>query len=392
MAHPSDETKRARDAGDPPRPAVSTSEDLRKLSDDKYRYLFEVSPAIALVLDLDGAVAEVNGALEKATGFARNELIGRSAVDFVVPAMRDEVLGFLKRAAEGEWTPAIEVDVEAKDGSIRTILFSPGHAFVYKGAAPVGVLLTGIDVTERKRTAERLLRAARMEALVGLAGSIAHDFNNLLTVILNYTGLAMRDQETLDQTRDMLGEVLEAGKRAQTLTQKLLMFSRPQPPSASPVDLNGLVRGMAERLAGAAGRSWPVSFDLAGELWGVRISPGLIESALFSLVANAVESMPVGGPVTVATANVEVAGGGPGGDMPDGRYVSLSVDDAGQGIDESIRERIFEPFFTAGKSDQAKGLGLSVVYGAVRQCRGHVTVQSTVGKGTRVTMYFPANA
>jgi two-component system cell cycle sensor histidine kinase/response regulator CckA len=387
MIHPVDETKRTGNAG---KSDVAPDEDLRKLTEDKYRYLFEVSPAIALVLGIDGSIVEVNGALEKATGFARKEIVGKSAVDFVVPAMREQIVGLLRLIAEGEWTPAVEVDVVAKDGTTRTILFSPGHAFVYEGTTPVAFLLTGIDVTERRRTAERLMKAARMEALVGLAGSIAHDFNNLLTVILNYTGLALREQETLAETRDMLGEVMEAGKRAQILTQKLLMFSRPQPQPAVLVDLSSLVRGLADRLVAAAGRSWPVSFDLAPELPEVQINPGLVESALFCLVANAVESMPEGGPVAVAAANVDVQGGGPGEDMPDGRYVTLSVTDAGKGIDESIRERIFEPFFTAGKSDQAKGLGLSVVYGAVRQCGGHVTVQSTVGKGTRVTMYFPA--
>jgi PAS domain S-box-containing protein len=357
-----------------------------KLEESVYRYLFEESPSAAIIINLDGTVSELNRSMLATTGYSREEYLGRSALDFVVPAQREKVAALLARIAEREWTPATEIGVYARDGSIRTLLFSPGHAFIYEGKTPVAILLTAVDITEREKTARRLLDAARMEALVGLAGSIAHDFNNLLTVVLNYTRIALQDERIASSSREMLEEVIGAAERAEALTKQLHMFSREQSPGEDIVDINAIVRKMAPSLGKKAGEGVSFNLKLSRGLPVLRLNAGLIANVVENLADNAREAMPAGGTVTIATSRFE---GRPPGAGETGSYIALSVGDEGEGIDESVRDRIFEPYFTLRRGRKARGLGLSIVYGAVRQFRGGISVESAVGKGTTVTIYLP---
>jgi len=360
--------------------------ELHKLDDKVYRYLGEESPSAAIVINLDGTVSELNKSMLATTGYSREDYLGKSALDFVVPEQRQRIAEVLGLAGRGEWTPEVEVDIFARDGSIRTMLFSPGHAFIYRGETPTAILITGMDITERKLTARRLIRAARMEALVGLAGGIAHDFNNLLTVILSYARLVLKDRSLSASSREMLEEVVGAAERAEGLTQKLHLFSREKSPEVDLVDINDIMRGMEASLAKRMGEGVSLRLELTPGLPALRLSADLIANAVENIAANASEAMPRGGTVTIRTSAFE---GRPPGIAEQGRFLSLAVSDEGEGIDEGIRDRLFEPFFTTRRDRNARGLGLSIVYGAVRQCSGGISVESVPGKGTTVTIYLP---
>lgn len=359
-----------------------------KIIEDKYRYLFEESPAAALIIRMDGTISEANRALLDTTGYSIEELVGRSALELVIPEQREIVTTLLQKMYQGEWTPAIEINFYARNGSIHTILFSAGHAYIYENDTPSAILLTGFDITQRKRTEEKLRSAVRMEALVGLAGSIAHDFNNLLTVILNYSKLIMRDHKQDSATHEMLSEVLEAAQRAEGLTKKLMLFGRKQMLYQETFNVNARLEGIEGQLLTIVGDGVKLEIGYGKNLWNIHADPGLIEDIVISLVTNSREALSEGGTVAVSTTNTTVDEGSKlQDDLNPGKYVLMTVLDDGTGIDDKIIDLIYDPFFT---TKHACGLGLSIVYGAVRQCGGKIFVDSRAGEGAAFRIFFPA--
>ena len=244
---------------------------------------------------------------------------------------------------------------------------------------------------ERGRLEDQYRQAQKMEAVGLLAGGVAHDFNNLLTVINSYAGFAIDDLREGDPLRADMREILQAGERAAVLTRQLLAFSRKQVMDPAIVDLNAVVGNLEKMLKRLLGEDVDFSTAMAEDIGHINADPGQIDQVVMNLVVNARDAMPKGGKLTIKTANVELddryAREHP--DTPAGSYVMLSVTDTGRGIPDEIKERIFEPFYTTKAEGRGTGLGLSTVYGIIKQTGGAIDVVSEVGKGSTFTVLLP---
>jgi two-component system cell cycle sensor histidine kinase/response regulator CckA len=262
------------------------------------------------------------------------------------------------------------------------------------GAGHPILLGTVQDVTERRTLEGQLVRAQRMEAVGQLAGGVAHDFNNLLTPILSYASILLDDLSPDDPMRVELDEIRKAGERAAGLTSQLLAFSRQQVIERRIVDVNALVADLERMLLRVLGEHLELRTHLAPDLHHVLADPGQIEQIIVNLAVNARDAMPSGGKLVIETANVSLdeAFTSKHHGMQPGRYAMLAVTDTGSGMDATTLSRIFEPFFTTKERGRGTGLGLSTVYGIVKQSGGAVWVYSEVGHGTTFKVYLPAHA
>jgi two-component system NtrC family sensor kinase len=249
------------------------------------------------------------------------------------------------------------------------------------------------EVARRELTERALRQSQKMEAVGRLTGGIAHDFNNLLTAILGNVDLALRRIPDSDErVRRLLNSARQASERAATLVQRLLAYSRQHPLEVKSVEINKLVQGMSELLRRTIGEAITVETVLAGGLWKTAIDPNQLENALLNLAINARDAMPTGGRLTIETANnyldedyvIEHAG-----DVAHGQYVLVAISDSGSGMSREVLDRAFEPFFTTKPTGVGTGLGLSMVYGFVKQSGGHIKIYSEENEGTAIKLYFP---
>jgi two-component system NtrC family sensor kinase len=249
------------------------------------------------------------------------------------------------------------------------------------------------EVSRREATEQALRQAQKMEAVGRLSGGIAHDFNNMLTVILGNIDMALRRVGD-DQSRvtRLLDSARQASERAATLVQRLLAFSRQHPQEVKAVDVNRLMQSMSELLRRTIGETVTIETVLGGGLWKTAVDPNQLENAILNLAVNARDAMPEGGRLTIETANSyldEAYVGSHGDGLAAGQYVMLAVTDSGGGMNREVRERAFEPFFTTKPPGMGTGLGLSMVYGFLKQSGGHIKIYSEEGEGTTIKLYFP---
>ena len=245
---------------------------------------------------------------------------------------------------------------------------------------------------ELVQQAETLRQAQKMEAIGQLTGGIAHDFNNLLQVIVGNLELLTRTlPDEMARHKRAAASAMSGAKRAATLTQRLLAFSRRQPLNPKALDLNVVVQGISELLRRSLGETVELETVLAGGLWTAEVDPSELESALVNLAVNSRDAMPDGGKLTIETANASLdeAYAARHVEVKPGQYVVICVSDTGSGMDAETLARAFEPFFTTKPEGKGTGLGLSQVYGFVKQSRGHLKIYSEVGDGTTVEVYLP---
>ncbi len=253
------------------------------------------------------------------------------------------------------------------------------------------------EINERLRTEEALRQAQKMEAVGQLTGGVAHDFNNLLTIISGGVGTLQRHLppdrlgDNPERVSRALALIEQGAQRAATLTHRLLAFARRQTLAPKPLDANRLVTGMSELMRRTLGESIAIETVLAGGLWRIFADPNQLENALLNLAVNGRDAMPGGGKLTIETANAWLddayatlnEGAAPG------QYVLIAISDTGIGISKDIMEHVFEPFFTTKDVGHGTGLGLSQVYGFIKQSNGHIKVYSEPGQGTTVKLYLP---
>ena len=253
------------------------------------------------------------------------------------------------------------------------------------------------EIVDRMKAEEALRQAQKMEAIGQLTGGVAHDFNNLLQVVLaNLDALRRRAPEIADvplgvDFRRFIEGALRGAERATTLTQRLLAFSRRQPLNPKPTDVNKLVAGMSDLLRRTLGETIAIETATAGGLWRVSVDANQLENALLNLAVNARDAMPGGGKLTLETANTHLdeAYALSHDEVSPGQYVLVAVTDMGAGMTREVLEHVFEPFFTTKEVGHGTGLGLSQVYGFVKQSGGHVKIYSEIDEGTTVKLYLP---
>ena len=245
------------------------------------------------------------------------------------------------------------------------------------------------DVTARRQTEERLRQAETLAAIGRLTAGVAHDFNNLLVAVSGNAEMLHIQLRGQPEYARRLAVILQAAGRGANLVRQLLAFSRRQALTPELVDLNQTVLGMRDLLRATIGRTIHVETRLDEALLPALIDPVQIEHVLLNLAINARDAMPDGGTLTIATANVTLDAQDPTVDLPPGEYVVVTVSDTGTGMTEEVLRNAFEPFFTTKPPGQGSGLGLSQVYGVASQSGGGVRIDSTVGKGTTVSVLLP---
>ncbi len=247
------------------------------------------------------------------------------------------------------------------------------------------------EIRRRQETEEALRQSQKMEAIGQLTGGVAHDFNNLLTVIIGNIEILGRNLPAQHEMQRMVAGALRGASRAALLTERLLAFSRRQPLMPQTVSANTLVAGMSDLLRRTLGETVAIETVLAGGLWPAFVDASQLENALINLAVNARDAMPDGGKLTIETANchLDEAYAAMHDEVQPGQYVGIFVTDTGTGMAKEVVAQAFEPFFTTKETGQGTGLGLSQVYGFIKQSGGHVKIYSEVGQGTTVKLYLP---
>jgi len=340
---------------------------LLKNKDRKFQLLFEEHPHPMWVLDpATDTVLEANNAAVTLFEYSRDQFRG-------MPVQTIRTGDQRYRTSSGR-----VIEVEAA-----------GHTIEYGGVQAELVVL--MDVTQRRLLEDQLRQAQKMEAVGMLAGGVAHDFNNLLTIITGYSQLILNNLAAEDPNRQSAEQIMKAGERAATLTRQLLAFSRRQVLQPKVLDVNRLIGTLTSMLRRLIGEDIDLQLDLRDGLGQVNADPGQIEQVLMNLVVNARDAMPRGGTLTIETSNIDLDESYTRTHvtLKPGPYVMIAVSDTGTGMDENTKAHAFEPFFTTKAQGRGTGLGLSTVFGIVRQSGGGVDIYSALGKGTSAKVYLP---
>ena len=359
-------------------------------SEKKYRTIFEEALIGIFQSGPQGHYMNANRAMANMLGYSSPEELTASVTDiaqqlYVDPLRRDELTALMERQG---LVQNFECQLYRKDG--RKIWVTTNIRVIYKDGVAVYDGTTQ-DITERKLLEAQLLQAQKMDAVGRLAGGIAHDFNNAIGVIVGYSALLKEDLRANDNALRYAEEIGKAGHRAALLTRQLLAFSRKQVIQPTVVDLNSVVTETEKMLRRLIGEHIEMTVIPGSELGRVRMDLGQVDQVLMNLIVNARDAMPMGGKIVIETANAEL-------DETNliqysyakpGRYVMLSVSDTGYGMDKETQTHIFEPFYTTKGPGQGTGLGLSTVYGIVKQSEGYIWVYSEPGKGARFKIYLP---
>jgi two-component system cell cycle sensor histidine kinase/response regulator CckA len=372
------------------------AEEALRESEEKYRTFYNSSRDAIMILNPDKVFLSGNPACVKMFG-CRNE---------------DEFISLNPATLSPEYQPDGALSVEKSQKMISIAMEQGSHFFEWKHKRVNGeefystVLLARIklygqkilqatvrEITEQKKLEAQLRQSQKMEAIGILAGGIAHDFNNILTTIIGNAELALMNDIKDESLRKEIKEIKKAGKKAAFLTRQLLAFSRKQIVKPKILNINELLTDIEKMLGRLIGENIELLTIQAPALWPVEIDPGQIEQLIINLAINARDAMLRGGSLTIETANADLDENyfrkrGIEGEKP-GYYVMLAVSDTGSGMDKEIQEHIFEPFFTTKKVGQGTGLGLSTIYGIVKQNNGFIWVYSEPGKGTTFKAYLP---
>ena len=370
-------------------------------SEERYRRVLEAAPdSITLTSLKDGRFLQVNEAFSKLTGFSSEETLGRSVKDlklFVNPADRGHFVRILKDKGE---VNGLEIQYRSKDGKIFDTFFSARLIQFDEEDCLIAVTTNITDLKktqkERAKLEARLQRAEKMEAIGTLAGGVAHDLNNILGGLVSYPELLLMRIPQDSPLRKPILTIQKSGEKAAAVVQDLLTLARRGVTVTEVVNLNHVISEYMESPEHEKLKLYhiavEVEIELEPDILNISGSPTHLSKTVMNLISNGAEAIPHGGRVLVSTKNryIDKPIGGYD-DVKEGDYVILAVSDTGMGISPEDRERIFEPFYTKKRMGRSgTGLGLSVVWGTVKDHKGYIYVESVGGKGTTFTLYFPA--
>jgi two-component system cell cycle sensor histidine kinase/response regulator CckA len=373
--------------------AVQVDDQLAAL-DEKLRMAVQGMPVMMDAFDEQRLITVWNSECERVTGFRAEEVIGNPDALLLMYPDREYREQMLKEwTARGNDYRNWAWEITCKDGSRRTIEWSN-----VSGTLPIPGWTTwgvGVDITERLRLEAKVRQSQKMDAIGQLAGGVAHDFNNLLTVMHGCAEeiigeLEERDTQVLPLAR-MMADTVE---RASELTRQLLLFSRKGTPRRRILDLNEIIRQSAQLLARMLGEQVALRMELGDDLGRIRGDTSQVEQVIFNLCINARDAMPAGGPIVVRTdiAVIDESELPTWPEAKSGRFVRLTVADAGVGMSPEVKAHLFEPFFTTKAAGHGTGLGLATVFGIVEDMAGFLAVDSQPGVGTTMRVFLPASS
>ncbi|MET0877823.1 MAG: PAS domain S-box protein, partial [Tardiphaga sp.] len=353
---------------------------------EERRRIFETSNDLILVTDTGGNFIQVSPSVTAILGYQPSDMIGHSAVEFIHPDDLEHTRKEMRAARRGQSKRSFETRYVDNMGKAVALNWTgtwsepvQRHFFI------------GRDLTEKQAAEAQLRHAQRMDAVGQLTGGVAHDFNNILTVITGTIGIlreAVADQPQLVTIADLIDEAAERGAN---LTKHLLAFARKQPLQPLEIDVNALVLESAKLLHPTLGKHIEIAPLLAEDAWTALVDPSQLTTAVLNLALNARDAMPNGGKLAIETGNIvlDESYANMHSELAPGNYVMIAVSDTGSGIPAALLERVFEPFFTTKEVGRGTGLGLSMVFGFVKQSGGHVKIYSEEGLGTSVKIYLP---
>ncbi len=370
---------------------------LRK-AEQKYRELFDSITDLIYSQDMEGRFLSVNQALETLVGYEKAEIIGRKASDLMEPHMRplfeSDYLETLKKKGSHEGTSVYI----GKDGrrlylEYKSKLAQPENGEAYISGVARDVTARIEAKKEKKQLREGLVQSQKMEAIGTLAGGIAHDYNNLLSIVMGNLSLAMAGIPSDSEQAALLEEISNAAKKLRDLTRELMALSR----GGEPVRQLGSVKDLIGVALNTLSSESAISSEIhsADDLWPVRYDAGKMVTVLRNILINATEAMPEGGKVAITAENQSLKGKAAAAgtrSLKRGDYVHIAIQDEGRGILAEHLDKIFDPYFSTKSVGVQKGmgLGLATAYAVVQKHDGHITVQSSPGKGTTVHIYLPA--
>jgi len=367
-----------------------TEEELRA-SNERFQSLSENAPDIIYTLGMDGAFNYVNPAWETILGHCREEVIGKTFIDFANKEDIKAYTDFFQQVREGQSTMNdIIMTLLHKHGTTRVFNISGAPNQNSKGRV-TGIVGLLKDITEQQLLQRQLQQSQKMEAIGTLAGGIAHDFNNILGAIGGYSELALLNLHDTEKVKVHISNVLKAGHRAGELVKQILAFSRHIKPEKKPLDIAPIVREVLKLLRAPLPSTIKIQ-QFIGESGVVLADPTQIHQVLMNLCTNAAHAMrDTGGILEVSLSKIEIdeEKRSEAADLKSGPYLQLTVSDSGQGMDTSTLRQIFDPFFTTKDKSEGTGLGLSVVHGILKDHAGAISVYSRLGKGTTFRVYLP---
>jgi two-component system cell cycle sensor histidine kinase/response regulator CckA len=368
-----------------------------KESEKKFQQFYDEAPVGYHELDTKGRITRVNRKELQMLGYSAGEMLGKPVWNFFEEGDTTRKVILAKLSGDVSFHDTFERTYRRKDGSTLPVLVEDR---VIRDSENQVIAIRSIveDITERRRTEEALRKSEeqlrqwqRVEAIGRLAGGVAHDFNNLLMTIKGCSELLLGAFDRRDPRREEVEEILKAADRATALTRQLLAFGRRQVLQPQILDLNAVVMNMDKMLRRLIGEDIQLITSLEPEVWSVKVDPGMIEQVVMNLAVNSRDAMPSGGKLTIETTNVihdeEYASHHVS--VKPGYYVMLAISDTGCGMDKETQSHLFEPFFTTKDTGKGSGLGLSTVYGIIKQSGGNIWAYSEPGLGTTFKIYLP---
>lgn len=377
-------------------------EKLLQESETKYRFLYEESSVINIIIGVDGTIKDVNKQVVEMLGYTKDQLIGKNTIDFIVSEHREKILKILERSFKNIISPAIEVEIFAKDRSIHTILFSQGQVLLYEKGEVVGVLFTGIDITERKKTdkqleemyknlensyhqlqetQEQLIQAEKFATIGKLASVVAHEVNNPLEAIKSRVQLLQEELAEIKDTKKFVNDLTvvdEQINRVAEIVKNLLEFSRTnvKKPFAS-ANINNILKNIIElEKYNFKSANAELIYEPNLKIPDILADLDGMQQVFLNIINNALESMPKGGILKIVT-NIS----------QDLKNVIISFIDTGKGIDPEDIDKVFEPFYST--KEKGTGLGMAISQNIIQQHHGNIKIDSQLRKGTTATIVLP---
>ncbi len=359
-------------------------------SEERFHRFFDEAPVGIALLDPNGRIDECSAALARMTVGEPDSMAKRDLWDLAIDDDRDRVRQWVAGAIAADDAAPLQITLKGPDEIVASLFARRIEA---DADGPGGLVVHALDQTEFRNLENQFIQSQKMDLVGQLAGGVAHDFNNLLTAMIGFCDLLLQRHSPKDQSFADIMQVKQNANRAANLVRQLLAFSRQQTLQPKVLNITNVLTELTHLLRRLIGADIELKMVHARDLWPVKVDQSQLEQVIINLAVNARDAVDGSGAVTIRTYNHTASEGNKSlhASLPSGDYVVMEVADTGTGVPKELLSKIFEPFFTTKEVGSGTGLGLSTVYGIIRQTGGHIFVDSEEGKGARFTIYLPRN-